>query len=249
MPKGSALLVLCVVCVCLTLSGCKDGGTWLFSRDDEVKLGTDAAAEFEKTNKISADAALARFVAGVGASVAAAATPPDYPYKFKVIDTTDVNAVAFPGGPVYVYRGLLEKTSMDRDMIAWVLGHEVSHIALQHAAKRIENQVGVELITQTLLGKGSAAQVAGLISGLMFQDYGRDKELQADHQGLLYAAKAGYDPTAAIGVIQVFQSLSGGKDPNKLELLFMSHPGDNTRINQIKSLCAKYGYRGKYYKP
>jgi predicted Zn-dependent protease len=236
--------LLCVTVV--FTAGCKDG-SWLFTADDEIKLGQEAAVEFEKENKVATNREQTALVQDVGARVAASAIPPNYPYQFKVIDTDEVNAVAFPGGPVYMYRGLLEQFKGDRDMTAWVLGHEVSHIALRHAAKRIENQVGAQLATELILGKGRAADVAGLVGGLMFQDYGRDKELQADHQGLVYAAKAGYDPTAAIAVIKVFQSISGGKDPSKLELLFMSHPGDQTRINQIRSLCAKYGYKGKYY--
>lgn len=236
--------LLCVTVV--FTAGCKDG-SWLFSVDDEIKLGKEAAVEFERENRVSTDRTQTALVQDVGARVAASAIPPNYPYQFKVIDTDEVNAVAFPGGPVYMYRGLLDHFKGDRDMVAWVLGHEVAHIALRHAAKRIENQVGAQLATELILGKGRAADVAGLVSGLMFQDYGRDKELQADHQGLVYAAKAGYDPTAAIAVIRVFQSLGAGQDPSKLELLFMSHPGDQTRINQIRSLCAKYGYKGKYY--
>jgi predicted Zn-dependent protease len=236
------VLGLAVLCT----AGCKEG-SWLFSPDDEIKLGQESAAAFEKDHKVSTDRAMTKLVQGVGERIATAAIPPNYPYQFKVIDTDEVNAVAFPGGPVYMYRGLVQQLKGDPDMIAWVLGHEVSHIALHHAAKRIENQLGAQLVTELVLGKSRAADVANLVAGLMFQDYGRDKELQADHQGLLYAAKAGYDPTAAIAVIKVFQSLSGGKDPSKLELLFMTHPGDQTRLNQIRALCAKYGYRGKYY--
>lgn len=236
------LLGLVVLCT----AGCKEG-SWLFTPEDEIKLGQESAAAFEKDNRVSTDRSLTALVQGVGARISAVAIPPNYPYQFKIIDTAEVNAVAFPGGPVYVYRGLLQQLKNDPDMIAWVLGHEVSHIALRHAAKRIENQMGAQLVTELLLGKGRAADAANLVEALMFQDYGRDKELQADHQGLIYAAKAGYDPTAAIAVIQVFQSLSGGKDPSKLELLFMTHPGDQTRINQVRALCAKYGYKGKYY--
>lgn len=236
-----------VAAVIVFTSGCKDSGSWLFSMDDEVELGRDAAAEFEQTNPVSRDPALNRLVKGIGADIAAVARPPSYPYEFRVIDTNTVNAVAFPGGRIYMYRGLIQKLGRDRDMIAWVLGHEVTHVSLRHAAKRIEKQVGIAAITELLLGESTARDVATVVADLMFRDYGRDKEFQADARGLVYAHNAGYDATAAIGVIKVFQSLHGGKDPDKLELLFMTHPGDNRRLNQIKRLCARYGYTGRYY--
>jgi len=242
---GSALCVS--IFVLLAGVGCNGGGTWLLSMDDEVQLGRDAAAEFEKTNPVSHSAADTKLVKDTGAAIAAVAKPPNYPYEFRVIGTDTVNAVAFPGGRVYMYRGLLDKLKRDRDMVAWVMAHEVTHVAFRHSAKRIENQVGVQLLTQALLGGGAAGQVAGVVSELMFRDYGRDKELQADHQACVYAHKAGYDPTAGIGVVRVFQSLRDGKDPGKLELLFMTHPGDNTRINQVQAICKRNGYRGKYY--
>ncbi len=240
-------LMLVVAPLVTMVGGCKEGGTYLFSTADEIKLGQEAAAEFEVTNPISRDARITSVVSGIGAKLAQVTGGPKYPYTFRVIDSNTVNAVAFPGGRIYMYRGLYDKLGGDRDMVAWVLGHEITHVALQHSAKRIEREMGVAAIAQALLGKGSAAQVANVVSSLMFQDYGRDKELQADQYGLLYAARAGYDPTAALAVLKVFQSLGGNSDPSKLELLFMSHPGDNTRINQIKALCAQNGYRGKYY--
>jgi beta-barrel assembly-enhancing protease len=190
---------------------------------------------------------MTRLVRTVGESLAAVASPPAYPYEYRLLAADTVNAVAFPGGRIYTYKGLVDKLHGDRDMLAWVLGHETAHVSLRHSAKRIENQVGVEMLTQVLLGKSDIAKVAGVVSGLAFMDYGRDKELQADAQGLTYSQKAGYDPTAAIGVIKVFQSMSGGKDPSKLELLFMSHPGDNTRIAAVQARCKKMGYKGKYY--
>ncbi|NSW56034.1 MAG: M48 family metalloprotease [Armatimonadetes bacterium] len=242
-----AMLTLIAGASLLLLMGCDGDGTFLMSMDDEIKLGQDAADEFEKENPILKSGPQVTLVKSIGDRIAAVAIPPRYPYDFRVIDDKTVNALAFPGGRIYFYRGLLDAVNNDPDMIAWVMGHEVTHVAFRHSAKRIEQQLGVDVLTQVLLGKSNAAQIAGAVSGLMFLDYGRDKELQADHQGLKYSANAGYDPTAAIAVIKVFQSLHGQTDPSKLELLFMTHPGDNTRINQVKRLCDKYGYRGKYY--
>lgn len=248
MTDARRLLTLVVAALALALaSGCMESGSFLFSQEDEVSLGRDAADQFESEGKLSTDARLTALVAGIGADLARVASPPNYPYDFRVLGTEEVNAVAFPGGRIYMYSGLAAKLGRDRDMVAWVLGHETAHVALHHTAKRIEKQVGAQMLTEVLLGKGDSARVASLVGDLVLRDYGRKDELRADAQGLMYAQKAGYDPTAAIAVVKVFQSLGSEKDPNRLELLFMTHPGDNTRIDQIKSVCARNGYRGKYY--
>jgi len=249
MRTAALLLAMSVALAApLWLSGCKDAGSpMLLTMQNEVDLGNEAADEFEKENPISRDAALNRLVEEAGRRIAAAARPPDYPFTFKVIDTSTVNACAFPGGRIYMYRGLIDKLNRDPDMIAWVLGHEAAHVACSHSAKRIERQLGLAAVTEIILGKSDAAKLAAIAGELVFRDYGRDNELEADRKGLEFAAKAGYDPTAAIAVIKVFQSLSGGKDPDKLELLFMTHPGDTTRMDQIKEQCARFSYSGKYY--
>lgn len=244
--RVTRLLIILLALAMVWLYACRDSGTYLFSMEDEVRIGREAAAEFEKQNRVSTDPALTGQVARIGAAIATAAKPPNYPYEFKVIDTAEVNAVAFPGGRIYMFRGLMEKLDHDEDMIAWVLGHEVTHVAAHHAAKRLEREIGTQVLAELLLGKSTSAKIARAVAELMFRDYGRDQELQADERGLIYAHRAGYDATAAIAVIKVFQSL-GGKDPSKLELLFMTHPGDTTRLNAIRAACKRFGYRGKYY--
>ncbi len=249
MQRALLLTLLAASAACLLLSGgCKDGGSpLLISPQNEVELGRTAADDFEKEVPLSRDAELNNKISRIGRRVAAAAETPQYPYEFKVIDNETVNAAAFPGGRIYVYRGLVDKFNGDEDMLAWVLGHEVAHVASRHSGKRIERQLGVATVAEMILGRSTAAQIAIVASELVFRDYGRDNELEADRKGLEYANKAGYDPTAAIAVINVFQSMSGGKDPDKMELLFMTHPGDTTRLDQIKDECVRHGYRGKYY--
>lgn len=242
------LLAAIVLSLALVLTpGCKKrGGTWLLGTDDEISIGRDAADEFEKDNPISRDPALVALVGGIGARIATAAKPPDYPYDFRVIDSATVNALAFPGGRIYMYRGLIERLQHDPDKIAWVLGHEAAHVARRHSAKRIEAQLGVALLTDLLLGKKRVAEIAHVVSGLMILDYGRDKEFEADELGLIYAHRAGHDPTAAVGVMRIFQELHGEQDPGRLEILFMTHPGDNARLNNIKRVCEREGFTGSY---
>lgn len=250
MTSKPFLILPAIIALSLTLAltpGCKKrGGTWLLGTNDEIKIGQDAADQFEKDNPVSRDPALTSLIGGIGARIAPAAKPPDYPYDFRVIDSATVNALAFPGGRIYMYRGLIERLGHDQHMIAWVLGHEAAHVARRHSAKRIEAQLGIALLTDLLLGKKKVAEIAHVVSGLMILDYGRDKEFEADELGLIYAHRAGYDPTAAVRVIRVFQELHGEQDPGKLELLFMTHPGDNARMNNIRRVCEREGFTGRY---
>lgn len=250
MSRKPALFIAAIVALALILAltpGCrKRGGTWLLGMDDEIRIGQDAADEFEKDNPVSRDPALTALVSGIGARIATAAKPPDYPYDFRVIDSATINALAFPGGRIYMYRGLIERLDHDPHKIAWVLGHEAAHVARRHSAKRIEAQLGVALLTDLLLGRKRVAEIAHVVSGLMILDYGRDKEFEADELGLIYAHRAGYDPTAAIGAMRIFQELHGERDPGRLELLFMTHPGDNARLDNIKRVCEREGFTGRY---
>jgi len=157
--------------------------------------------------------------------------------------------VAFPGGRIYFYRGIFEALDYNEDQLAWVAAHEATHVARRHATRRIEKSLGYELLVQLIFGKDTAGKVAGLVSGLMLQDYGRDNEFEADRIGLDYAHAAGYDPTAALGVLETFAELHGNEDPNDFEILFMTHPGNTDRADAVKEHLSDNGWGGAYYKP
>lgn len=228
-----------------TLAGC-GGGTVLLSKDDEVKIGRDAAADFDSKHRVDRTSDLARRIANIGQRVAANTDPPDYPYNFTLVREDTVNAFAITGGYIYMYEGLIDELNGDTDAIAWVIGHEITHIQQRHSAKAIERAIGASLLIQIALGEKTAGQIANVVAGLALQDYGRKHEFTADKLGLLWTARAGYDPTAAIAVLQTFQRLQG-REPSDLEIFFMTHPGNNDRIDHVKSSLDEYGYSGKYY--
>jgi len=239
------LIVLLVVACAWGLVGCK-GSTHLLSTDQEIEIGNEAAADFDRQHPVDRTSPLARRLAGIGANVGAAASPPDYPYSFTLVQEDVVNAFALPGGPIYFYKGLVDALGDDTNKIAWVMGHEITHIRQQHAVRRIERAVGASVLIGLLLGDGDWGQVAGTVGGLALMDYGRDHEFMADALGLQWAHNAGYDATAAVGVLEKFQELQG-QEPSDFEIFFMTHPGNNDRINNVKALCDQYGYSGAYY--
>ena len=105
----------------------------LISVEQEIAVGREANAEMRRRTREVADTATLRYVRQVGARLARVAPGPHYPYSFTVADTTEVNAFSLPGGPVWVNRGLL-KIAERENQFAAVVAHEVSHVALRHAA-------------------------------------------------------------------------------------------------------------------
>lgn len=250
--RGLSVSILAVVAMFVStiLVGC--GGARLIGKDQEIELGRQAGEEFERTNggldRDPRRVSLAEeFKLRVGA-VAAAPPYVVYPYEFRVLANDQVNANAFPGGLIYLWRGLYDQLGYDRDQLAWVAGHEAAHVARQHGIRRIERALGYELIIELLLGKDSQREIAGAVAGLTLQSYSRDQEYEADRIGLEFSHAAGYDPTAALAVLQAFRKIQG-KDPSQLELLFETHPGNTARENALKAHLQRKGWSGRYYRP
>ncbi|MGE5531657.1 MAG: M48 family metalloprotease [Bacteroidota bacterium] len=236
--------------VIVTGSGCGRGSR-LISRDEEIRMGRQAAVDFEKQSG-GRDRDLQRnaITNAIGARVSASAVAgdyPDYPYEFRVLANDQVNANAFPGGIVYLWSGLFRALGNSEPQLAWVAGHEAAHVARQHTVRRMERALGYDLIIQIVLGKDTAGRVAQAVANLTLQNYGRDQELEADRVGAIFSKQAGYDPTAALAVLETFKR-SGG-DPSNLELLFASHPGSNTREDNLKAFFRQQKWSGQYFKP
>jgi len=247
--SGKTYQRICILVAVLTalplVCGCQSR---LISRSQEIQLGQDAGDDFEHKYGRDRDPNRNALVKAIGANLERAAEPPDYPYDYRILASNQPNAVAFPGGRIYMFRGMFNKLGGNRDKIAWVLGHETAHVARQHAVRRIERQLGYEAIIALIFRKKNAAQVAGAVSSLMLLDYGRDNEFEADRGGMLYAHNAGYDPTAAVAVLKLFQEIQGS-EPNDFEIMFATHPGNQDRINHAKDYIQKMGWHGAYYAP
>ena len=209
----------------------------LVSGDHEVQMGAEAYKEILAKAKISTDPAANALVTRVGTRIAAATGRSDLPWEFKVIDDPQtVNAFALPGGKVAVYTGILPITR-DEAGLAVVLGHEVSHVMARHSAERISEQLGAELVAK---GIGAAIGLdpqitqagAGLLVNTLFLPWGRKQESEADHLGLIYMAKAGYDPHAARDLwIRMAEASKGRARPPEF---LSTHPSEETRVRQIE---------------
>ena len=211
----------------------------LFSTQQDVEIGKQSAAEVEKQLPVLKDSTVRNYVAHIGARLAKVVQGAEYPYQFKVINVSDVNAFALPGGYMYLNRGLIEAAKSEAEL-AGVMAHEISHVALRHgtnqASKAYLSQAGLGVLGG-ILGGGSTGQMIGAVGGFglntVFLKFGRNAEKQADVVGAQTLAQAGYDPLAMADFFETLRELSGG-DPGRFETFFSSHPAPGNRAHRIE---------------
>lgn len=217
------------------------------SAAEEVKVGREAAPEvIKQLGGLDPSPKAQAFVAEVGRKVAgrSAAAASGYPFEFRVLaDPKTLNAMALPGGQIFITRGLLDKLENEAQL-AGVLGHEVGHVvarhASQHLAKAQAANVGIALLAILTADKekpdqpSTAAHVAALGAQLLTLKYGREDELESDALGVRFMAEAGYDPRAMEGVMGVLKRLGGQR---QLEWL-STHPDPGNREEKIRGHIA-----------
>jgi len=238
-----SILLLCAALVGLGCQAVEYTGRSqmnLISEGDEKKLGGDAYQDILKKTPRSNNPAWQAQLKRVGQRISAAAAKPDYQWEFNVLAGKEVNAFCLPGGKVAFWEGIMP-VAQDDNGVAVIMGHEVAHALARHGAERMSQGIGLQLLGE-VLGAGvgmvspglseAFAQAYGLgVTVGAILPWGRAQESEADQIGLILMAKAGYDPSSAIGFWQRMSKVQqGGKTPEFLS----THPSDETRIAQIK---------------
>lgn len=218
--------LLITVLTAFALSGCRGGTTW--SKKEEVRIGQEIAAEVEKTYRLDPDPNVQRRVQLIGQRLMAVAGDKDFKYAFKVLSEKEINAFALPGGPIYVFRGLVDAVGEDDDMLACVLGHEMAHINRRHANKQYTKGLWASVLI-SLGTKGKVRDIAEITSALLELKYSRQDEYEADRLGIEYAYKAGYDPNGIVRFFELLKSKEKGGDEGVLANL-RTHPLTENRI-------------------
>ncbi|HUO65207.1 MAG TPA: M48 family metallopeptidase [Terriglobales bacterium] len=256
-PSFSAVVAMIlaagILAACETVPYTGRSQLQLISPQEESQMGAQAFQDIVGKAKLSNDVAASEMVTRVGKRIAAASGHPEYQWEYRLIqDDKQVNAFALPGGKVAVYTGILPVTK-DENGLAAVLGHEIGHVVARHGGERISQQMGVNVVVETLAGlsSGNPAVVqsvsallgAGASVGVLLP-WGRAQESEADHLGLILMAKAGYDPHAArdLWVRMAELSKGSGKPPEFLS----THPSEATRVTQIEAWMPE---AMQYYKP
>ncbi len=212
-----------------------------FKPSQDVQLGREAAAEVRRQLPMLNDRATERLVEQIGgrlvAAIPARFRQPAFRYGFDVVNLREINAFALPGGPMFLYRGMLQAARTD-DEAAGVMAHELSHVILRHgtlqASKAQKFQFGA--IAGQVLGaivggrKGEIiAQGSQMGLGTYFLKYGREYEREADLLGAQIMARAGYDPRHMANMFRTIQAQGGSRGPEWLS----SHPDPGNRYAAI----------------
>ena len=209
-----------------------------------TQLGISSFEKMKKETPISRDPKLNELVQRVGQRIAAAAANdlPGAQWEFIVFDSPEANAFCLPGGKVGVYTGLLP-IAKDEAGLATVIGHEVAHAAARHGAERMSHALAAESGGRMLgVALSSADPKVQALMGLAYPaiaqvgvilPYGRKQESEADHIGLVYMARAGYNPEAAVEFWQRFAAVNQSKGSGGPAFL-RTHPVDDVRIRQIQ---------------
>lgn len=224
-----------------TLGACASASS--VTVQQEQALGADYSRQINAQLPLVRDAASNDYINDLGRRIARVADPRGIPYTFYIVNSDVVNAFAVPGGYVYVNRGLVERAG-NASELAGVLGHEIGHVVERHSiqqmakAQNANNLVGV--LGTVLLGRASPVvqQGAGvLVQGVgtaVFAGYSRNDERQADHDGVIFTARAGYNPQGMVTMFQRLLSEENGR-PGSLSQFFATHPLTQERITNVQA--------------
>ncbi|WP_312561437.1 M48 family metallopeptidase [Anaerospora sp.] len=225
-------LLAIILCITFMTSAFALPVAQAYSVNDEIEIGKKVGKALENEYKLVEDAAVQERVERLGRALAAFSDRPDLPYTFKVLNVNEVNALALPGGPVYVFKGLVD--FMNDDELAGVIGHEIGHIVKRHSIKQMEKNMGMTLLMLILLGDRGLPLQSVLQQALMARN-SREAEEEADHHGYTLTLKAGFNPYSMLMGMQRLAEVSGGSDFG----MFASHPEPEVRIKRLKGYIQK----------
>jgi predicted Zn-dependent protease len=190
-----------------------------FSVQEDVKVGRQAAQEAEQQFPLLRDEQVNGYIERVGqrlvSGIPSEFQHPEFQYYFKVVNASDINAFALPGGPMYVNRGMIDAARNEGEM-AGVMCHELSHVALRHGtaqatkAQKYGLLAGIAGIAGTVLGGPGVGQLAQAPFGVYFLKFSREYETEADLLGARICANAGYDPRDLANMFKTIEQQGGG---------------------------------------
>ncbi|MDH5478638.1 MAG: M48 family metallopeptidase [Nitrospinota bacterium] len=245
------LQLLRVWCVALALVSCQSAPIthrpqlMIMDEEKELALGSEVYRDMVEQATLVRDARLNGLVEKVGRAVAAA-TGRDMDWEFTLVDEESPNAYCLPGGKVVVHSGLLPLAENEAGLAA-VIAHEVGHAMARHGAERGSHamvlELGMELVNMglahTLAEKTKLRMAWGVdyVISMAFP-FSRIHEMEADEMGLLYMARAGYDPREAVRFWERIVEREGDDSRPYMKFLF-THPTDTARWRKIQLLIPR----------
>jgi len=239
--------ILGVTCLC-GLSGCTlnaatgERQLTLFSEAQEIAMGRQAEPEVLATFGEYPNQEWQTYVNDLGQEIAATSERPDLPWTFHVLDDPLVNAFAYPGGYIYVTRGILGHFNSEAEL-ASVLGHEIGHVTARHSVERMSQQqlaqlgLGIAAVASEDFRPYAGYAAAGL--QVLFLKFSRDDERQADDLGLRYMTRDDYDPEEMPNVFRTFDRMQDASGQSRIPDWQSTHPNPADRVGRIEVQIAR----------
>jgi len=212
------------------------------SVEEEVAVGREIAGRTLATYPLIRDEKLQRYVNSVGLWVALQSAKPELPWRFGAVQSDQINAFAVPGGTVLVTAGMLKLVANEAEL-ACVIGHEVGHIVRRHHLDLLQTetltQTGAKIVADNLRSdaKGQIGQLAiGEGAQLFSRSLDRGAERDADSDGVVLAARAGYDAGACGLFMKRMAALK--TEAGMLESLYKTHPSASDRVVDVDKAIA-----------
>ncbi len=214
-----------------------------FPLSHDVEIGKEAAGQVRQELPLlpengDIDTYVKRVGQGLVVAIPSDYSHPEFHYEFRVVNVSDINAFALPGGPMFVNRGMIESAHNEGEM-AGVMAHEISHVALRHgtAQETKAQKPGIQLgaIGATIAGAlgGNIGKIAGQVGsaglGLVMNKFSREDETQADVLGAQIMAKAGYNPQDLANMFKTIEKEAGSGGPQWMS----DHPNPGNRYDRI----------------
>ncbi|HJZ96644.1 MAG TPA: M48 family metallopeptidase, partial [Candidatus Solibacter sp.] len=221
----------------------------LFSRQDDVKVGQENSKQVLQQYEVVKNQFLQDYVQRLGQKLAAMpeAKQSGFDFTFTVLNVDQINAFALPGGPMFIYTGLL-KSCENEGQLAGVMGHEMSHVILRHGTHEASKANAIQLAfggAAALFGGGGdsmggkLAQLGlGLAGNSVILKFSRDAETEADALGSHLMSEAGYDP---IQMARFFEKLAAGGSQGPQFLSDHPNPGNRETaiVAEMRTLPAR----------
>jgi predicted Zn-dependent protease len=228
------------------------------SQETEIAMGKAADKQITRQYGIYQNKELQLYVNRIGQNLVSQLSDKVFPrYYFRIVDSSEINAFALPGGYVYVTLGLMAMVNSEAEF-AGVLGHEIGHIIFHHGARQMVRSIGSQILA--LGGAIASPKNAGQwlqVSTALFQQinmgYGREAEIESDEQGILNSMEAGYSPFGMSGFLKSLRrkEIMSGQAYHSFQ---SSHPDTRDRIVKAGLLAGRMSneeknvnsYRSRY---
>jgi len=219
------------------------------SKEKEMQIGRQMAAEVEQQSKMLDDPMVNEYINRIGQNLVLHSDA-KVPFTIKVVDTDEVNAFALPGGYFFVNRGLILAADNEAEL-AGVMAHEIAHVCARHAMENEGKAAAMNYgaLAGIIFGGPILSNVlyngGGILQGLAGLKFSRGAEEEADRLGVQYAYAAGYDPT---GMATMFEKLAAQnkKKPGTVAKLFSTHPENLQRRDTTLALVARFPEKDEY---